>query len=105
MSSKSANNICKKRHTSDALGKGSQNVIIHHSRTVVHGENVRRKFNNIPVISTPTKRKQVLENSKSDATDANLRNNSESKANILTGSHTSESPAKRVKWGQGGPGQ
>ena len=104
LSSNSANNICKKRNTSDALGRGSQEII-HHSRTVVHGENVRRKFNNIPVISTPTKRKQILENIKSDDTDAILRNNSESKTNIQTGSHTSESPAKRVKWGQGGPGQ
>jgi hypothetical protein len=101
LSSNSANNS-KKRHTSDALGRGSQ--IIQHSRTVVHGESVR-KFNNIPVISTPTKRKQVLEIIKSDATDAKLRNNSESTHIILTGSHTSESPAKRVKWGQGGPGQ
>ena len=105
LSSITANIICKKRSTSDALGRGSQEII-HHPRTVIRGENnIRRKFNNIPVISTPTKRKQILENSKSDESDAILRSNSNVKANIQTGSHTSESPAKRVKWGQGGSGQ
>ena len=102
LSNNSANNviIIKKKtrfkHTSDVLGREIQP-----SRKVVRGENeIVKKFNNIPIVSTPTKRKPVFEMS---ATDASLLNVLDNARVILPGQHTSESPAKRVKWGQGGP--
>ena len=101
LSSNSANikKRSRSKHTSDISGREIQP-----SRTVVRGENENvkklKKFNNIPMVSTPTKRKPVFEMS---ATDASLLNILDNARVILPGQHTSESPAKRVKWGQGGP--
>ena len=99
LSNNSANIIKKKtrfKHTSDVLGREIQP-----SRKVVRGENeIVKKFNNIPIVSTPTKRKPVFEMS---ATDDSLLSILDNARVILPGQHTSESPAKRVKWGQGGP--
>ena len=101
MSNNSASIIKKKtrvKHTSDSLGREVQS-----SRKVVRGENANtniKKFNNIPIVSTPTKRKPVFEMS---ATDVSLQSILDNTCVILPGQHTSESPAKSVKWGQGGP--
>ena len=98
LSSNSANikKRSRSKHTSDISGREIQP-----SRTVVRGENENmRKFNNIPKVSMPTKRKQVFELS---ATDAKLQNILDNTHVILPVKHTSESPAKRIKWGQGGP--
>ena len=86
------------KHTSDSFGRDQQPA-----RRVFHGENMQRNknFNNIPILSTPTKRKSGFDLNTGDSLQCIL----DSTSVILPDQQMSESPAKRRKWGQGGSKQ